>query len=49
MAQPQRLAMFAMAYRLRRPLAEIEAMPVTEFHEWLAFFSIMNTEGNGGA
>jgi hypothetical protein len=35
-----RYSQLALAYRLSRPLAEIEAMKTTEFMEWLAFFEI---------
>lgn len=37
MRRPARLAMFALAWRLRRPLAEVEEMSLEEFLEWQAF------------
>lgn len=33
--------LFKLADRLRCQIADIEAMPVTEFQEWLAYFKIM--------
>jgi len=34
------MAKFALADRLRKTMAEIDAMPVTEFAEWMAFYKI---------
>lgn len=36
------MARFALADRLRKTLAEIDAMSVAEYEHWMAFYKIRN-------